>query len=627
MLAIKYLPIILMLTPCLSLSQTTLPTPTNFRTAYEKDTRGYGGVPGENYWQNAADYHIKIKFDPTTRLIQGNVEINYINNSPDTLNQVIFKLFPNLYKAGAMRKMPISPEDVTQGVEIKSIEMNKQPIVPKSLKTNGTNMALNNTQLLPGQKTTFKIAYAYQLNKNSFIRTGQVDSGAFVVAYFFPRIAVYDDIDGWDTYPYMGTEEFYNDYGNYTVEITVPDHYQVWATGELKNPEAVYDEKIINQINRAIQEDRIQDIITEIDIQRGHITQKNGWNTWEFEAENVSDFAFTASNHYIWKATSVIVDSITQRRTLVNAVYNPEHTNYTPVINYARTAVSLISDHFPGIPFPYPHITVFEGLDAMEYPMLVNNLPFEKEDAVMLTMHEIFHSIFPFYVGTNETKYSFMDEGWATFTEFMLYPFFDAPYPNQYDINPLSSTAGTDYDVPVISLTPQLYGKARFAAKDLKPALAYLYVKEMLGEQQFKDALKFYISQWKGKHPTPNDFFYSFNQGAEADLNWFWKNWFYEKNIPDLAIDQVKQHGRKYTVVITRKGKAIVPIHLNILYQDGTRQIEKKDISCWANGDASITIRFKSDKPIEKLILGTEYDADTNKENNTFSFLTIVAQE
>jgi len=620
MLPFRHKTLLLLLIGHFCYSQTTLPVPTNFKKAYEKNSRDNSGIPGKNYWQNSADYQIKIRFDPTTRELRGNVTIDYFNNSPDTLTKVVFKLFPNLYKAGAIRKMPVSAEDISQGVEINSIYMDNRVIPHEHIRIRGTNMSVGDTLILPGQKISFEIDYAYVLNEKSFIRTGQVDSGAFVVAYFFPRIAVYDDIDGWDEYPYTGREEFYNDYGNFRGEITVPDHYQIWATGDLKNPDLVYQPEFARRIHEASKSDGIIDIITTTDLQQGNITQKNSWNTWIFEAEDVNDFAFVASNHYIWKASSVLVDTLENRRTRIDAVYNPDHVAFLPVINYARTSVSLISFKFPGIPFPYSHITMFEGLDAMEYPMLVNNLPFEKSDAVMFTIHEIFHSIFPFYVGNNETKYSFMDEGWATLTEFMLYPMFDVSHPLEFDMGDMNNTAGLDQDQPIITLTPQLYGKARYSNKDLKPALGFLYLKEMLGDSLFNSALKFYIDQWKGKHPTPYDFFSCFNKGAGVDLNWFWKNWFLEKNLPDLAIGKIKHKGSRYSVDINKIGDANVPVHLTILYKDETKEIISKDIGCWANGNRSIHLKFRATKPIKKLILGSEFDADVNQGNNMVNF-------
>jgi hypothetical protein len=441
-----------------------------------------------------------------------------------------------------------------------------------------------------------------------------------MVAYFFPRVAVYDDIDGWNNYPYIGKEEFYNDFCDFDVNITLPGNYQCWATGNLTNTDEVYNPKFAKRIKDAANSDSVIDIITPNDIQSGAITKAKPTNTWNFKAENVTDFAFAISNHYVWKASSVLVDPATNRRTRVDAVYNPQHKTYEPVINYARKTVELISYKIPGIPFPYPHETIFDGLDAMEYPMMVNNLPFAPgAETIEFTAHEIFHTLIPFFVGTNETKYSFMDEGWATFSEFAMLNEIDPKIADYYDISDVNNSAGTDQDVPIMTLTPQLYGKARFSDKDLKPALGFRYVKEMLGDQLFYKAFNHYINVWQGKHPTPYDFFDCMNQGAGQNLNWFWQNWFFEKNTADLAIKSVKQQDHHYLVTITRVGDGIVPVHLTIFYNDGSTQIISRSIACWQKGNKSVQLSFNTKKAVEKIVLGTSYDVDVDPKNNTWN--------
>jgi hypothetical protein len=470
----------------------------------------------------------------------------------------------------------------------------------------------------PGGKADFDITYNYILNKGSFIRTGQVDSGAFMIAYFFPRIAVYDDTEGWNEYPYIGKEEFYNDYCNFKVELTIPGNYQCWATGDLMNTNSVYQPKFAGRIIQAINSDSVTNIITAEDLKEGNVTKANQSNTWKFEADNVTDFVFAISNHYVWQASSVLVDPKTKRRTRVDAVYNPEHKAYGPVVGYARKTVELISYKIPGVPFPYPHQTIFEGLDATEYPMMVNNLPFEKDEAVEFTVHEVFHALFPFYVGNNETKHSFLDEGWATFSEFSLSPFIDPKLADTNSMGDINNSAGSDQDVPIMTLTPQLYGKARFSNKDLKPAIGFHYVREMLGDSLFLKAIRYYIKQWNGKHPTPYDFFYCMNAGAGMDMNWFWRNWYFEKFTPDLAITKVSRKHQQYNVVIENKGGADVPVHLLVFYKDGSKQAIGLSIACWEKGNKTITTSFKSRKPLSKIVLGKPYDVDINPKNNVW---------
>jgi hypothetical protein len=442
--------------------------------ALAKNTRTKTGVPGKNYWQNKADYDLDIKFDPMSRLLQGTALISYYNNSPDTLKRLVFKLYPNLYKSNSMRNAPVSSDDLTEGMLVTELQIDQKEIEKNKRTIRGTNMFIKGVEILPHHHVSIRVIYSYTLNKGSFIRTGQINKGTFFIAYSFPRLAVYDDVDGWNEYDYLGKEEFYNDYGDFKANISVPENYCLWATGDLKNPGEVYAPPIADRLRKAEISDSTVDIINDVDLGNRQVTKSQAINTWKFEAQNVTDLAFAVSNSYIWKASSIIV------------VYDPEHKTYLHVVDYARKTVDLISYHLPGISFPYSHITIVDGLDAMEYPMMVNNLPFEDEkDVVEFTAHEVFHTIFPFYVGTNETKYSFMDEGWATMTEFLFHPLIASEVKFVYDISAVNDYAGLAEDVPIMTPTAQLYGKARFADKDLKPALALFYLKEMLGEKIF----------------------------------------------------------------------------------------------------------------------------------------------
>lgn len=611
---------LLLLATLPTFAQPQLQIATNFKNSYLTHVRTMTGLPGNNYWQNRADYSIRVRFSPDTRQVAGHVNIQYFNNSPDTLSKIVFKLYANFYKTESVRNKPIAKEDLGDGVDIASISIGGQYVDPKRMSIRGTNMIVQGVNIPPESKIDVEVKYSYLLNKGSFTRTGQVDSGAFVVAYFFPRISVYDDIDGWNEYPYMGFEEFYNDYGDFHVEITVPGDYQVWCTGELLNANDVLNEKYVKAIQTASNSESVINIITKDDISSNDICRKGGHNTWIFDAMNVPDVAFMTSNHYIWKSSSVLVDSAANRRVRVDAAYNPDHVQYDPVIKYARGTVSSMSYIFPKIPFPYPHITIFEGLDAMEYPMLINNLPFEDpQQIVQFTAHEVFHTLFPFYVGTNETKYSFLDEGLATLSEFTLHPVIAPEVPMHYDISDVNQTAGTDYDNPVITLTPQLHRKSRFSNKDLKPALGFHYVKELLGDEGFSEALRFFIDHWKGKHPTPYDFFNSINTQSGTNLNWFWNDWFFSKISPDLAIKSVKKKGNTYTITIQKIGAGMVPVHLTVFFEDGTQQSYNRNISCWSDGNDIQTIKMRSHVSIKRIKLGNDFDADIDNSNNTWT--------
>jgi len=622
MIKIRFIFFILVFCSARSIAQTYLQPPLNIENTYKKATRTLSGKPGKNYWQNTADYNITINFEPTTRTLTGTVSIDYTNNSPDTLKQLWFKLYPNFYKRGVMRNYKMDAVDGGDGVQIKKMTINNTDQNAENINIEGTNMSVNIAPLLAQQKLHVDISYSYVLNRTSHVRTGQIDSGSYFIAYFFPRIAVYDDIDGWNKYPYLGTEEFYNDFCHFNAQITVPGNYQVWATGDLKNASEVYNDKIVKLIAQAEKTDSVTHIVTEADLAAGNITTKNKLNTWKFEADNVTDFVFATSDHYLWYAASPVVDSLTGRRTRVDAVFNQVHKDYYEVINYARKTVWFMSYSFPKWPFPYQHETVVDGLDQMEYPMMVNDNPLEKaEDGIELTDHEVFHTMFPFYMGINETKYGWMDEGWATVGEWTITHLIDPKIIDNYAIADYENDAGKEDDVPIITLSPQLSGVSYLTNSYPKPGLGYLYLRDMLGDALFTKALHNYIEQWHGKHPMPYDFFNCINTGAGTNLNWFWKNWFIDRGTPDQAISKVTARTKKeFVVTITNVGTKMVPVDLTVYYKDGTTKVIHKDVSCWKNGNRAIAIEVIAEKPIDKLILGGVYDVDVNKSDNVYVF-------
>ena len=598
-----------------SLSQ-KLSIPVNIQPAYDKQTRSSDGKPGKNYWQNTADYDLKINFDPATRLLSGSEEINYTNNSPDTLNGAVFKLYPNLYKKGSIRLMSIKEEDISDGVNISSIKFNNEAIDDSKLNIDGTNMSVPGISIAPKQIAHFSISWSYILNKGSHIRTGEIDPGADFVAYFFPRIAVYDDVDGWNRYPYNGRQEFYNDFCHFKAAITVPNNQLVWATGNLLNAKEVLSDKIYQRLQQAEKNDAITTIVDSTDFTTA--TNHGGVNNaWLYEASDVTDFVFACSDHYMWRSTSLIVDKSTGRRTRVDAVFNPKHKDYFTVINDARKTVAAMSYDFPKWPFPYAHETVFDGLDQMEYPMMVNDNPVEDHaESVELTDHEIFHTMFPFYMGINETKYAWMDEGWATIGEWIISPIIDATLTDEYGVRPTEINAGRETDLPIITLSTETSG-AYFTNSYPKPAMGYLFVKDMLGDELFYKGLHYYFQQWHGKHPVPWDFFNCMNAGSGKDLNWFWKKWFIENGIPDLAITKLTTSS-KPSVVITNKGGKPVPVDLVIDFADGSSQKIHRSIAVWEKGNSTITIQLSTSKKIKKLTLGSVHTPDSNKKDNVW---------
>ena len=599
-------------------AQPSLPVPRNIQAAMAKGTRTATGQPGAKYWQNRADYSIRVRFDPRTRLISGTEEIVYTNNSPDTLRQLLFKLYPNLYKKGASRLQSIRPDDVTDGVTVSSLAVdgvagNFPPTVA------GTDANIRVPAMAPGQSRRVSLTFSYTLNKNSHIRTGQVDSGAFFIAYFFPRIAVYDDIDGWNRNPYLGHLEFYNDFCHFDVEVTVPAGYMVWGTGDWLNRRDLLSAACNQRIDEAETKDGIVNIVDTNDLARGDVLLRADSSSWKFQADSVTDFVFAVSNHYCWRSSSLVVDASTGRRTRVDAVFNPVHKDFYEVVDFARKTVESMSYRFPAWPFPYAHETVFDGLDQMEYPMMVNDNPLSRrEDAIELTDHEIFHTMFPFYMGINETKYAWMDEGWASIGEWVISPMIDSSIVDLYGVGEYASGAGKEADLPVITLSTQQSGLTYFLNAYAKPAMGYAYAMDLLGDSLFRKGLHRYIRDWHGKHPMPLDFFGSMNAGSGRNLNWFWRRWFYDDGVPDLAIKAVQHKGKAAFVVVANTGGKPLPVDLAVEFANGTKKTIHRSAGVWEKGNVETVVPVGSELSIKKVILGSAHVSDSNPADNVW---------
>lgn len=597
-----------------------LPIPVNMRASYQNGMRTQTGLPGKHYWQNKADYDIHIELDPVSWWLKGKEEIVYQNSSPDTLKEILFKLYPNYFQIGAPRMKKVDSADLHSGMKIEELRINGKQIAGNSMVTDHTNMSIRNV-LPPGQSVRISLQFSYPLNVGSHMRTGVVDRGSAFVAYFFPRIAVYDDIDGWNRYPYLGTYEFYNDFCDFKLSVKLPDRYLAWATGDQVNREEVFTQRYLERMQRSEKEDGLLNIIDSNDLNGKYdITKGSPFNNWKFEARQVTDIAFALSDHYSWQASSLVVDSVTGRRTRVDAVFDHRHKDYFHVLSDARKTIEYMSFRFPRWPFPYSHMTVFDGLDQMEYPMMANDNPLaDRAESIELTDHEIFHTMFPFYMGINETKYGWMDEGWATIGEWLISPMIDPSIVDEYGLDRYQAAAGKEFDHPVMTLTTDQTGPGFFLNSYPKPALGYLYVKDMLGDELFFKALHHYIKTWNGKHPVPLDFFHSMNTGSGINLNWFWKRWFYDTGYPDLAIGKVKNTGRNKKVEIISKGNKPVPVDLTVIWEDGSIEKIHRTIEVWKNAD-KVVILIRSAKKMRQIRLGSTYSVDIDKTSNQISF-------
>lgn len=599
---------------------------TNVQHAILKGTRTLTGKAGKMYWQNTANYDIQINFDPQTQLLEGKEIISYLNNSQDTLQQMIIRLYPDLYKKGIFRLNEVAEKDLTNGVQIDALKIGEERIQnfndPKKAFHNNTNLIIKPAQnILPHSKVELQISWHYYVNTGSQERTGMIDSNTYFIAYFFPRVAVYDDIDEWDTWSYNGKQEFYNDFGNFNVAITVPKNYVVWATGNRLNANDNFHQNILEKIKTASISTNIIHVIDSLDYKKKEVLKNNASGIWKFSASNITDFVFALSDHYLWDASSVLVDSSSGRRSLAEAAYNKIHKDYFDVADQAYQSVYYMSHFYPKYPFPFDHITVFDGTDQMEYPMMINDNPTQsRKDAVQLTSHEIFHSYFPFFMGTNETQYAWMDEGWATIGESVISPKMGEPEDEGiFSKTRYEQISGTNKEVPLITNT-KLYQDAAYLSNSYgKAGICYFVLQDLLGDNLYFKALHQYMNDWNGKHPVPYDFFYSFNNASGKNLDWFWEKWFFGWEYPDLSITKVEKAGSNFKIKIENKGGLPLPVYLNIFYKNGKKSTQKFTAEVWKDGnkdkDFIINIPFST---ISKIQLGNEFIPDKFKENNTW---------
>ena len=601
----------------------TLYMPRNIKKAYQKGTRSMDGKPGKNYWQNFARYNITVTATPPNRNIQGTEEITYINNSPDTLRSLVFKLFLNSHKPGAVRQGAVSADYLTSGIHIDKYTENGSP---KSWQDAGSATAKGvrlTKPLLPRDSVKLSFDWHYDVSVESN-REGALDSTTFYLAYFYPRVAVYDDYYGWDQTTFTEAQEFYSDFNDYTINVNVPKNYIVWGTGDLQNANEVLQPTYAQRLNASMRTDSVIHVATLQEVQSNNVTQQQNMNTWRWKANYVPDIALCLSNHYVWDASSVVVDKQTGRRASVQAAFLDNAKDFHQMVTFGRHALDWFSNNWPGVPYPYPKTTIVQGFADMEYPMMVNDSPTNDLNfSRFVAEHEIAHTWFPFYMGINETRYGFMDEGWATALEYLI---------SQNDLGNETATRNfqqfrvaywsqdpsAEEDLPIITPANILSGAALGNNEYGKAGIGYLALKEYLGDALFKKALHEFMNRWNGKHPTPWDMFYSFNDASGKNLNWFWNNWFFSNNYIDLAIQQVTTSATQSTVTIQNIGGYVAPVDVVVQYTDGTKETFHQTPAIWQANQSQAVVKVPTKKKVQSINLqgGIFMDADTT--NNTW---------
>lgn len=596
--------------------------PRNIKEAYAKETRSMDGKPGKKYWQNHGAYTMDITVNPATKTVSGTETIVYENNSNDTLKNMAIRFVNNLHKPSSPRSGTVSDDFLSEGLTITSLKINGKVYNENARKWGTVGNVKMLSPILPKSKATLEIEWNYPLSKESG-REGQIDETTFYVAYSYPRVSVFDDYNKWDRLPHTDRQEFYNDFNDYVYSVKAPKNYVVYGTGDLLNPDEVLQPEFSARLKKSYTSDEILHIANEQEMKEGRVTIQNDWNTWKFKASNITDVCFGLSNHYLWDAGSVIVDSKTNRRTSTQAAYDVKGTDFVNSVKNNNYALSWFSNNWPGIPYPFSKMTAFQGFADMEYPMMVNDSQTGDDVFAQLVQdHEIAHTYFPFYMGINETRYAFMDEGWATTFEYFIgiaehgKEAADEFY-KKFRVNRYINDPSTEEDQPIISMSTQVsdagYGNNSYG----KASLSYIALKDLLGDDQFKKSLHFYMNTWNGKHPIPWDFFNCINTSSGKNLNWFFNNWFFTNNYIDLAIDKAEKS--KGTISIKNVGGFAIPFDIVIVYSDDSKEVLHQKPSVWEANQKSAVISLKSKKEIKSISLDNGIFMDATPSDNIWN--------
>ena len=588
--------------------------PLNLREAVEKGFRTYDGKPGKNYVQNEVTYKIDAELLPKEGKVKGKVVINYKNNFPNALEKLVIRLYQDAFKKGVGRDFQINPADVHDGIIISDFKIDGKEIDLKSDKINRSGTLLfvkMDTPLNTGVNVIVEMNWEVKFPEISRVRMGKYSDSTLFIAYWYPQMSVYDDLQGWDEQNFTMNQEFYNNFADFDVKITAPEGFLIWATGELQNPAEVYSDEILKSFEKAKTSDEIVKIVTK-ETKNSLKTQK-GKNTFYYKAKYVPDFAFGAAIDYLWDASTMVVDNKTGRKALISAVYNEKSEDFYQVADISRQAIKYFSEDLPGVPYPYPSMTVFNGQGGMEFPMMVNDGSEPTyASTVGLTSHEIAHTYFPFFMGTNEVKYAFMDEGWARMIPYKFQKEVGKYNPIALQMKGFDERAGREFEVPPMVPSIQLKGQTYRMAAYNRPALAYLFLQDMMGEDKFREAMQYYIAVWKGKHPNPFDFFNIMSSFYGEDLSWYFKSWFFNWDYPDLKLKF--EGGTEYTV----QNPGRLPLPVKIYLAEGTfkKLVYYQSASIWKDGRTTIKVELETPDKMTWYQLGDESIPDVNRLDN-----------
>ena len=544
------------------------------------------GAPGVDYYQQKVDYSMNIELDDEKKKLYGEQSITYYNNSPDDLEYLWIQLDQNIRKkdAPALEKNESKFQLIQQtqtfassyikepfdgGFNIEWVrDINNNPI---KYYINQTMMRIDVSKpIMSGQQYKFKIKWWYNINDhvNDEGRSGyeyfpKDNNRAYVIAQFFPRLCVYNDVEGWQNYQFWGNGEFALEFGDYDVNITVPSDHILDATGVLQNPKEVLSKIEYNRYKKAQNSfEKPVIIVSEDEVIEKEKSFSKTKKTWKFKAKNVRDFAFATSRKFIWDMQAV---KIGNNKVMAVSLYPKEGNPLWEEYSTKAVVQSLITYSKFTFDYPYPKaVSVHAKNQGMEYPMICWNFGRPDEDGnysdrtkfgmISVIIHEIGHNYFPMIVNSDERQWGWMDEGLDTFVQYLTEQEFAESYPevlgtlekypsrrgDPKKIIPYMS-GDQNFISPIMSNPENIFqlGANAYA----KPATALNILREtIMGRDLFDHAFKTYSKRWMFKHPTPEDFFRTMEDASAVDLDWFWRGWFYTTDFVDIGINSFKKY-------------------------------------------------------------------------------------
>lgn len=599
--------------------------------------RTASGKPGPEYWQNSADYQLEATLDDKNHIVSGKVNIHYTNNSPETLDFIWLYVEQNRFTETSRGTLttPILGNryvgDVEGGFKLDNIVAETKTGVSSKHLVTDTRMQIFLDKPLEAKGGTVDISmdFSFKIPVKGMDRMGrlEVEEGTvYAIAQWYPRVAVFDDVVGWNTEPYLGAGEFYCEYGDFDVKITAPANHTVVCSGVLQNPQEVLTKNQLERWAQAEKSDKTVHIIKANEVGKKDTSVKTtGTLTWHFKMNNTRDVAWASSKAFIWDAARINLPD--GKFALAQSVYPKESAKKDAWIRsteFTKASIEFYSDTY----FPYPYdnaINVACGVGGMEYPG-VSFCDYSRsgESLWSVTDHEFGHNWFPMIVGSNERRYPWLDEGLNMYiNHYSTVNFNKGEYKYSTNMDKPRTLVGylTYNKREGINTSPEIADDMNLGyTAYYKPAAGLFMLREyILGEERFDAAFNSYIRTWAYKHPQPNDFFNHIENVVGENLDWFWKGWFYGNGNIDIGITSVDSHSDGFVIGLENKGQIPMPVELLVVYSDDSTETIWLPVEIWFKGN-NWDYLLKTKKEIKRVVFDPNKKVpDVNMLNDTWN--------